>query len=163
MEAIEMRLKRMVIILAAAASLMATTTPAYAFSATPSPPQLRTLTTPDGLLRSRNVDPKTANGCGEFKGTLSYYAYLIGGNYEFEFDVVGTLYDHCGSTGVAKLYADYVCSGISLGPTIGRTFSSESIDWGSSECSSGIANMHVQVCWTNNSNTFHQCADSPNL
>jgi hypothetical protein len=119
---------------------------------------------PVGLVKSKNVDSKTTNGCGEFKGTLYYYSELVGKNYEQTFDVTGTLYDHCGSTGVSRLYAHWTCDNETpQGPKIGETTRTQSISWGSPECSYSITDMYVEVCWHNKTGGVHECAYSAKL
>jgi hypothetical protein len=169
-----MHLKRMIVILAAAASLsIAQAVPAYAASAAPGThaPAAHALAIHftvstghrRGLQKSRSVDPKTGGGCGEFKGTLYYYSELIGGNSEQTYDVVGTLYRHC-SGDYTRLYADYTCDDYTpQGPRIGErtTKGSNGINWGSPECSYGITHMRVQICFK--SSTIFGCAYSDYL
>jgi hypothetical protein len=119
--------------------------------------------TPDGLLRSKSVDPRTTNGCSEFKGTLYYYSTLIGGNYEQTYDVSGHVYTHC-SGGGSRLYAHYTCDSFTpRGPKNADTTGTESVNWGSPECSYLMTDMYVEICWHNNAGTVHQCDDSAKL
>lgn len=164
-----MRLKGMIVVLAAVAGLcIFQATPVYATSAAPATHASAvhltfSLRIPDGLLRSRSVDPKTANNCGEFKGTLEYYTNLVGKNYEQTFDVTGTLYQHC-SGEYTRLYADYQCdNNTPQGPRIGERTSTGNtkINWGSPQCSYPITNMRVQICFR--SSTIFGCAYSDYL
>lgn len=175
------RLRGMMVMLAAAASLstaLLQAVPAYAAPAVPTgrgphnggsvvrvigPRGVVRVLTPDALVRSRSVDPTTTNGCSEFKGTLYYYSTLVGGNYEQTYDVTGSLKTHC-SGGGSRLYAHYTCDNYTpQGPKIGDTTGTESITWGSPQCSYSITNMYVEVCWHNNAGTVHQCDNSAKL
>lgn len=163
------RLKGIILVLAMASSLslgLLQAVPAYAAQAVPvghGPHSGSGVVRATGLVRSKNVDPKTTNNCSEFKGTLYYYQETIAGNDEWTYDVVGHLYTHC-SGGGSRLYAHYTCDSYTpQGPKIGDTTGTESINWSSPECSYGMNNMYVEVCWHNNAGTVHQCDDSANL
>jgi hypothetical protein len=172
-----MRLKRMIVMLAAAASLgigIGQAIPAYAAQAAPAPhaqavhassPHLTGSTEllRRGLLRSRSVNTMAAGGCAQFQGTLYYYTNLIGGTYEQTYDVVGTLYQHC-SGYYTRLYADYQCDNYTpQGPRIGErtTVGSTRISWGSPECSYPMTNMRVELCF--HSSTRFACGFSAYL
>jgi hypothetical protein len=169
-----MRLKGIIVVLAAVASLcIFQATPVYATSAAATNAQAVHLAgsavipgspvIPDGLLRSRSVDTKAGGGCGEFKGTLEYYTQLVGKNYEQTYDVTGTLYQHC-SGYYTRLYAHYQCDNYTpQGPRIGERTSTGStkINWGSPQCSYGISNMRIEICF--HSSTVFGCAYSDYL
>ncbi|MGH3303017.1 MAG: hypothetical protein ACRDOK_15325 [Streptosporangiaceae bacterium] len=118
---------------------------------------------PDVVIASANVDVKVGyyNGkySGEFKGTLVYQAYYVGKNYEYFFDVQGTLYARNGAD--VRLHGNftpYPQSPKSL--IIGDTTGTKSINYEASN-SYGITNMFVEVCIA--SGPVGGCADSVHL
>ena len=163
-----MRLRGMIVALTAAASLsigLVQTLPVYAASAAP---EVQTNGSLSHLVArtttTKSVDPKTTNGCGEFKGTIEWTISQVGGNQEEFFAVYGTLHDHCGSTGVSRLYMHWTCGGgTPQGPKEGETTGSQAISKTIGPCLFILTNMYVEVCWHNNANTVHQCADSAKL
>jgi hypothetical protein len=159
-----MRARELIVLVAAAVTLsmgLMQALPAYAAPAVPAAHQagIDVPLAPNGVLRSRSVDTKASGNCAEFKGTLTYYAYPIARNYEFQFQVEGTLYARCGGT--AHLRAYWECNNSPQSELIGDTRGTQKIDWSSPECSYGITNMYVEVCFFSSSRGG--CANSAKL
>ena len=164
-----MRVRGIAVFLAVAASLgigLMQAMPGYAASAAPATHAASSVSsslTPD--LIEKNVHPKTTNGCSAFKGTIEYDVYLVGHNYESRFSAGGTLHQTCAGGGT-RLYGHWTCdSETPQGPRWAERarVGSERVDKSSPECSYGMVNMYVEVCWHNNRETVHQCANSAKI
>jgi hypothetical protein len=122
--------------------------------------------TPDSfqLQKQKHVTPSAAMNCAQIRGYLQLYSGVIGGNNESYFavqalttTVVNGLHDGfygyggaCAG-GYATLHANFTCDGQTpQAPEIasGTAKFSKSVTWQSANCSYGMKNMRVEVCFT---------------
>jgi hypothetical protein len=130
-----------------------------------------TINTPDAgnkLIRQKHVTPSAANDCTQIRGYLQYWSKVVAGNSEWYFvvDAVTTTivnglhdgyYGYGGACagGTGNLYADFQCDNHTPeGPDIasGTAKFTQSVQWTSADCSYGIVNMRVEICFSQTAN-----------
>lgn len=144
-----MRLKRLILALAAAVSVSAgisQTMPAYAAVAAPAAHMANGQAQIRPFDTIQSVDVKAFSGCAEFSGQISMFHGNTPQDVFWEFEVVGGLVVHCAG-GTAQLFAYSKCDGVQDGTMIGSTTSTERISEIPDSCDSPIFGAHVLLCY----------------